>query len=64
MAYPTLDHGAPVSVYTVMKELGHRSIGLIESTYGHLMNVRHRSAVVEYRKTEVLQLAARLAESA
>lgn len=60
----TLDHGAPVSVYTVMKELGHRSIGLIESTYGHLTSVRHRSAAVEYRKTEVLELAARRAESA
>ncbi len=32
----TTDHGAPVSIFTVMRELGHRSIGLIETTYGHL----------------------------
>ena len=52
----TTDHGAPVSIFTVMRELGHRSIGLIESTYGHLLDVRHRSSVVEYRVAEVVRL--------
>lgn len=52
----TLDHDAPVSPYTVMRELGHGSIALIEKTYGHLMNTRHRSAVVEYKEAEVLRL--------
>ncbi len=60
----TTDHGAPVAVYTIMKELGHRSLSLIEDTYGHVPLVRHRSAVVEYRRTEVLELAAHRAESA
>ncbi len=52
----TTDHGAPVSPYTVMRELGHSSLALIEQTYGHLLNVRHRSPVVEYRETRVLTL--------
>lgn len=50
----TTDHGAPVSPYTVMRELGHSSIQLIERTYGHLMSTRHRSPVVEYREGEVV----------
>ena len=38
---------------------------LIESTYGHLLDVRHRSSAVEYRETEVVQLpTARRTESA
>jgi integrase len=45
----TLDQGAPVSVYTVSRELGHGSQRMIEKIYGHLGNVRHRSEVVEYR---------------
>ena len=52
----TTDHGAPVSIFTVMRELSHRSIGLIETTYGHLLDVRHRSSVVEYRVAEVVRL--------
>lgn len=50
----TLDHGAPVSPFTVMRELGHRNLNLIEDTYGHLQGTRHRAPVVEYRETEVL----------
>ncbi len=50
----TTDHGAPVSPYTVMRELGHSSIALIEKTYGHLSNVRVRSPVVEYREATVV----------
>lgn len=45
----TLDHGAPVSVYTVAKELGHGGDALVKRVYGHLGTVRHRSQHVEYR---------------
>jgi integrase len=45
----TLDHGAPVSSWTVARELGHGSTKMIEKTYGHLGEVRHRSKMVEYR---------------
>lgn len=54
----TLDHGAPISAYTVMVELGHSSLQMILDTYAHLMNVRHRSAVVEYREADITPLAA------
>lgn len=50
----TLDHGQPISPYTVMRELGHSSLMLIEKTYGHLQRTRHRSPVVEYREAEVV----------
>jgi integrase len=55
----TLDQGAPVSVYTVGKELGHGGDALVKRVYGHLGTVRHRAEVVEYR---VEQHQARLAE--
>jgi integrase len=45
----TLDQGAPVSPYTVAKELGHGGDHLVKRIYGHLGTVRHRSEVVEYR---------------
>ena len=45
----TLDHGAPVSVYSVGREVGHGGESLVRRVYGHLGNVRHRSEVVEYR---------------
>lgn len=45
----TLDHGAPVSVYTVAREMGHASTQTTERVYAHLGRVRHRSEVVEYR---------------
>ena len=48
----TLDNGAPISPYTVMRELGHSSLAMIEKVYGHLQDVRHRSEVVEYRVAE------------
>lgn len=32
----------------------HGSLSLIEKTYGHLLEVRHRSAVVEYREVRVV----------
>lgn len=45
----TLDNGAPVSVFTVARELGHTGVHLVERIYGHLGEVRHRSEVVEFR---------------
>jgi integrase len=45
----TLDNGAPVSTFTVARELGHTSVQLVERIYGHLGKVRHRSEVVEFR---------------
>jgi len=45
----TLDGGAPVSPFTVSRELGHGSREMVERIYGHLGTIRHRSEVVEYR---------------
>lgn len=45
----SLDRGAPVSVYTVGKELGHGGDALVKRVYGHLGSVRHRAQEVEYR---------------
>jgi integrase len=45
----TLDHGAPVSPYTVGRELGHGGDSLVKRIYGHLGTVRVRGDVVEYR---------------
>ncbi len=45
----TLDHGAPVSPFTVGRELGHGGDAMVRKVYGHLGEVRHRAAVVEYR---------------
>ncbi|HET7599044.1 MAG TPA: site-specific integrase, partial [Gemmatimonadales bacterium] len=45
----TLDRGAPVSPYTVSREMGHGSQDMVERVYSHLGQVRHRSEVVEYR---------------
>jgi integrase len=44
----TTDHGAPVAVWTVSRELGHTSTALVERVYGHLGVIRHRAEVVEY----------------
>ena len=48
----TLDQGAPVSPFTVGRELGHGGDALVRSVYGHLGTVRHRAKVVEYRVTQ------------
>jgi integrase len=45
----TLDHGAPISLYTVSRELGHGSEDMVRRVYSHLGTFRHRSEVVEYR---------------
>jgi integrase len=55
----TTDRGAAVALWTVAKELGHTGPAMIERTYGHLGEVRHRSDVVEYR---VEQHAAKLGD--
>jgi integrase len=44
----TLDQGAPVSIFTVSRELGHGGDSLVKRVYGHLGQVRHRAEVVEY----------------
>lgn len=48
----TLEHGAPVSLWQVSRELGHSSTKQIESRYGHLSRVTDRKEVVEFRLTE------------
>jgi integrase len=55
MRLQTLDHGAPVSLWTVKEELGHGSVTLIEQTYGHLLKQRsgQRLEAVEYRPLEL-----------
>ena len=45
----TLNDGAPVGPYTVVRELGHGSTAMVERVYVHLGSIRHRSEVVEYR---------------
>ena len=57
----TIDHGAPVTPYTVSRELGHGSLDMVERVYAHLGAVRHRSEAVEYRLEQHLdQLRDRL----
>jgi integrase len=53
----TLDNGAPVSPFSVGRELGHGGDALVRKVYGHLGTVRHRAPAVEYR---VEQHAAKL----
>ena len=55
----TLDQGAPASIYTVAREMGHGSMAMVERVYSHLGTIRHRAAVVEYR---VEQHAGKLGE--
>lgn len=45
----TTDNGAPVSIFTVARELGHRGIDRIEDTYGHLQRKRERLEEVRYK---------------
>jgi len=52
----TLDRGAPVSVYTVARELGHGGTTMVERVYGHLGELRHRSEVVEYRPAIIAKI--------
>jgi hypothetical protein len=45
----TLDSGAPVSLFTAAREMGHGGNSLVRRIYGHLGEVRHRAEAVEYR---------------
>ena len=57
----TLHGGAPVSAFTVARELGHGGEAMVRKVYGHLGQVRHRTDVVEYRVEQyVTKLEARL----
>jgi integrase len=51
----TLDRGAPVSVWTVGRELGHGGDAMVRKVYGHLGELRHRAEVVEYRVEQHLE---------
>src|SRR5437660_2524986 len=53
----TVDQGAPVSTYTVAREMGHGGEAMVRKVYGHLGQVRHGAEAVEYR---VEQHAAKL----
>jgi integrase len=44
----TLDGGAPVSLFTVAREMGHGGDSLVRRIYAHLGEVRHRAQAVEY----------------
>lgn len=55
----TLDGGEPVSLFTVARELGHKDVGRIEDTYGHLQERRSRLSEVRYREAEVIHLEER-----
>jgi integrase len=58
----TLDGGAPVSLFTVAREMGHGGDSLVRRIYGHLGEIRHRSEGVEYRVDQhVVTLGERLA---
>ena len=50
----TLDRGQPVALYTVARELGHRSPNMIEDRYGHLHDRTELGGkeVVEFRVDE------------
>jgi integrase len=52
----TLDRGAPVSPWTVAKEMGHGGRALVDRVYGHLGEIRHRSDVVEYRVSQHMKV--------
>ncbi len=45
----TLDNGAPVSEFTVVREMGHSSPTMVRQIYGQLGTIRHRAEVMEYR---------------
>jgi integrase len=45
----TTDHGQPIALYTVARELGHQSTDMVEEVYAHLGQFRHRGEQVEYR---------------
>jgi integrase len=50
----TLEGGAPVSPWTVAKEMGHGGRELVDRIYGHVSRTPHRSEAVEYRAEQHL----------
>ncbi len=52
----TLDVGAPVSPYTVGRELGHGGDALVKRVYAHLGQTRYRADVMEYRPSILAQI--------
>lgn len=44
----TLDHGAPISPYTVARELGHTDLSMVLRIYGHLGTIRCRHEEVRF----------------
>jgi integrase len=45
----TLDHGRPVSLYTIAQELGHESEEMVRRVYARLGKTRHRADAPEFR---------------
>ena len=45
----TTDGGKQIALWTVAKELGHKTVALVEDTYGHPNHFRPRGEAVEYR---------------
>jgi integrase len=45
----TTDNGKQILLWTVAKELGHKTVSRVEDTYGHPNHYRPRGEVVEYR---------------
>lgn len=52
----TLDGDRPVALFTVARELGHKSVDRIEDVYGHLQSRRQRLPEVRYEESEVVDL--------
>lgn len=59
----TTDRGAPVSPFTVSRELGHGGFSMVDRVYGHLGTMRHRSERVEYRVKAFEELLAQRLEA-
>src|SRR5229473_3492986 len=56
-----VDQGAPVTTYTVAREMGHGGEAMVRKVYGHLGQVRHRAEAMEYRvEQHAAKLGARL----
>jgi hypothetical protein len=51
----TLGAGAPVSIYTVARELDHQSHEMVKRIYAHLGVTPHRSDVMEYQVPQHLE---------
>lgn len=45
----TTDNGKEIALWTVAKEMGHKTVSLVEDTYGHASQFRPRGEAVEYR---------------